>query len=138
MIECYMTFQVPYSLAKSISSTIHYYQEALVQTYSVKKVFLEISPPATLLKKRLWHRCFPVNFVKFLRTPFLTEHLWVNASNYLHLLGEFPDHGLLMTLRYDLFEFTGNFTKFYQQLRNFYIVGQKPLTFFVKHFILDV
>ena len=32
--------------------------------------------PATLLKKRLWHRCFPVNFVKFLRTAFLTEHLW--------------------------------------------------------------
>ena len=29
----------------------------------------------TLLKKRLWHRCFPVNFVKFLRIPFLTEHL---------------------------------------------------------------
>ena len=27
--------------------------------------------PATLLKKRLWHRCFPVNSVKFLRTPFL-------------------------------------------------------------------
>ena len=27
--------------------------------------------PATLLKKRLWHRCFPVSFVKFLRTPFL-------------------------------------------------------------------
>ena len=24
--------------------------------------------PATLLKKRLWYRCFPVNFVK-LRTP---------------------------------------------------------------------
>ena len=28
------------------------------------------SRPVTLLKKRLWHRCFPVNFVKFLRTPF--------------------------------------------------------------------
>ena len=27
--------------------------------------------PATLLKKRLWHRCFTVNFVKFLRTHFL-------------------------------------------------------------------
>ena len=26
---------------------------------------------ATLLKKRLCHRCFPVNFAKFLRTPFL-------------------------------------------------------------------
>ena len=30
---------------------------------------------ATLLKKKLWHRCFPENFVKFLRTPFLTEHM---------------------------------------------------------------
>ena len=27
--------------------------------------------PATSLKKRLWKRCFPVNFAKFLRTPFL-------------------------------------------------------------------
>ena len=27
--------------------------------------------PATLLKKRLWHMYFPVNFAKFLRTPFL-------------------------------------------------------------------
>ena len=26
--------------------------------------------PATLLKKRLWYRCFPVNFPKILRTPF--------------------------------------------------------------------
>ena len=29
---------------------------------------------ANLLTKRLWHRCFPANFVKFLRTLFLTEH----------------------------------------------------------------
>ena len=36
--------------------------------------------PATLLKKRLWHRCFPVNFAKFLRTPFFTEHLRTTAS----------------------------------------------------------
>ena len=27
--------------------------------------------PATLFKTRLWHRCFPVNFAKFLRTLFL-------------------------------------------------------------------
>ena len=26
--------------------------------------------PTTLLKRRLWRMCFPVNFVKFLRTPF--------------------------------------------------------------------
>ena len=27
--------------------------------------------PETFLKKRLWHRCFPVNFAKFLRKPFI-------------------------------------------------------------------
>ena len=32
--------------------------------------------PATLLKKRLQNRCFPVNFVKFLRTAFFIEHCW--------------------------------------------------------------
>ena len=31
--------------------------------------------PAKLLKRRLWHRCFPVNFAKFWRTPFFMEHL---------------------------------------------------------------
>ena len=25
---------------------------------------------------RLWHRCFPVNFVKFLRTRLFIEHFW--------------------------------------------------------------
>ena len=77
------------------------YSEAEVQRCSVKKVFLKISKnslentrarvslliklhaykvaglrPVTLLKRRLWHRCFPVNFMEFLRTPFFTEHLW--------------------------------------------------------------
>ena len=58
--------------------------EAVVHRYSVEKVFLEIpqnsqentyardsfliklqARPATLLKKSLWHRCFPVNVVNF-------------------------------------------------------------------------
>ena len=34
--------------------------------------------PANLLKKRLWHRCFSLNFVKFLRTP--KGHRWTTAS----------------------------------------------------------
>ena len=42
---------------------------------------------ATLLKKRFWYRCLPVNFAKFLRTPFLKEHL-----RWLLLDGEFPDY----------------------------------------------
>ena len=29
------------------------------------------SSKATLLKTRLWHRCFPLNFTEFLRTPFV-------------------------------------------------------------------
>ena len=47
--------------------------------------------PATFLKKWLWYRCFPVNFVKFLKTTFLqntSEQLllllsrWVICINY--------------------------------------------------------
>ena len=36
--------------------------------------------PATLLKKTLWQRCIPVNFVKLLRTPFLHRTPLVVAS----------------------------------------------------------
>ena len=44
--------------------------------------------PATLLKKRFWHRCFPANFTKFLRTPFLQ-----NISRRLLLsLGQCRNH----------------------------------------------
>ena len=37
--------------------------------------FSDCNWTVTLLKKRLWYRCFPVNFAKFLRMSFLTEHL---------------------------------------------------------------
>ena len=42
----------------------------------IQSEYRKIRRPATLLKKRLWHRCFPMNFGKFLRTPFYIEHLW--------------------------------------------------------------
>ena len=32
--------------------------------------------PATLFKKRLWHRCLSMNFEIFLRPLFFTEHFW--------------------------------------------------------------
>ena len=38
--------------------------------------------PATLLKKTLWHRRFPVNFMKLLKASFVTEHLQWAASGY--------------------------------------------------------
>ena len=63
--------------------------EAVIQWCSVKEVLLQILKtsqentcvpeslynkvaslrPATLFKKRLCQRCFPVNFIKFIRTP---------------------------------------------------------------------
>ena len=43
--------------------------------------------PVTLLKKRLWHRCFSVNFSKFLRTLFLQ-----NTSGRLFLFLLIVDH----------------------------------------------
>ena len=71
------------------TTTIQYAIEAVVYRCSVEKVFLEISQNSqenaarasflikcNFIKKRLWYKCFPVNFAKFLRTPFLTEHLW--------------------------------------------------------------
>ena len=87
-----------------INATFIQWTKAAVRRCSVEKVFLEISQnshentcarvsfliklqarPTTLLK-RLWHRCFPVNFAKFLRIPFFTGHLWwllLNGSYYL-------------------------------------------------------
>ena len=49
-----------------------------------KKVFIETPQNSqentcarvSFLKKRLGHRCFPVNIAKFVRTPFFKEHLW--------------------------------------------------------------
>ena len=66
--------------------------EAVARSCSVEKVFLELSqnlqestcPRASFLiklqasaslNKRLWHKCYLVNFAKFLRTPIFTELL---------------------------------------------------------------
>ena len=54
----------------------HITLEYCIDKRSVRKKDIEkVLRPATLLKKRLWHRCFPVNFAKFLRTLFFTEQL---------------------------------------------------------------
>ena len=46
-------------------------QNLVAEVFIERKLYWTLFRPATLLKKRLWHRCFPLNFVKFLRTPFL-------------------------------------------------------------------
>ena len=46
-------------------------------------------PEVNFIKKQLWHRCFPMNFIKFLRILLYTEHLW-----WLFLLQEHVKHGI--------------------------------------------
>ena len=76
-----------------ISNIYHYIKawKSIMNRCSIKKLFLKISQysqesacvgvsslmkmqtfsPAALFKKRLRHRCFPVNYAKFLRIPVL-------------------------------------------------------------------
>ena len=49
----------------------------LCQSLFLNKV---VTGSGTLLKKRLWYRCFHLNFAKFLKTPSVTEHLLMRAS----------------------------------------------------------
>ena len=38
--------------------------------------FTEAAKTCNFNKKRLWHRCFTLNFAKFLRTPFSQNSFW--------------------------------------------------------------
>ena len=62
------------SITKDVVKNFAKFIEHLCQSLFFNKV--AGLRPATLFKKRLWHRCFPMNFVKFLSTPFYIEHLW--------------------------------------------------------------
>ena len=73
-------YRINDSIARSSRSEVIYKKGVL-------KIFAKFTGKhlcqSFFLKKRLWHRCFPVNFSKFLRTPVLTEHLrWL----FLHCL----------------------------------------------------
>ena len=77
---CYDQTQLPYWIMKNQMETeglyntkfgTEWYWSGAIATYRSSRL-----RPATLLKKRLWHRCFPVNFVKFLITSFNINHLW--------------------------------------------------------------
>ena len=59
------------SMKKKVISRnfIKFTEKHLCQSLFINKV-ADLSP-GILLKKRLWNRCFPMNFAKFLRTLFL-------------------------------------------------------------------
>ena len=41
---------------------------------------------ATLLKKRFWQRCFPVNFCEISKNTFFTERVWTTVSKTLQVV----------------------------------------------------
>ena len=60
---------------------------------------LSCRPAATLLKKRLCHRCFPVSFAKFLRTSIFKEHYrWLFMALHLFVIFTISSYSLF-TLR---------------------------------------
>ena len=88
----------------------------------------------TLLKKRLWRRCFPVNFAKFLRTPFSDRTPVVAASIFNNLTDwysrkakAFPTNGLSIT---EVFERFWNF--------NIAFKADVSLEIFVEHWRVSV
>ena len=46
-----------------------------LRNYSDKILLIKILKACNFIKKRLQHRCFPVQFAKFLRTPYFIEHI---------------------------------------------------------------
>ena len=57
----------------------------------------------SLLKKRLWHSCFPVNLAKFLRTPFLQNtsgRLLLKYLNFEQKLPIYTAHHTFLESRY--------------------------------------
>ena len=90
-----------------------YASEAATRGALLKNVSLRISQNSesfrlgTLWKKRLWHRCSTVNFVKFLRTPFLQnisgrlllmrvwlDLCWYSCENIKNILINLTDESL--------------------------------------------
>ena len=97
--------------------------------------------PATLFKKRLWHRCFPVNFAKFLRTPFFTEHLWwllLKDLSGIHFRETYPWFWFLTTLTKTQFQNTLTYQNLFR-LNIFAVYFQlKPIVFTVHIFSITI
>ena len=60
---------------KGLKHKIILYQKEKWQILQVKTIRKEVSSTCKFIKNTLWHRCFPVNFTKFLRTPSFIECL---------------------------------------------------------------
>ena len=88
--------------------SVHWKTEAISSRCSVRKMFLKISQNSqenncarvfsliklstTLLKKRDWHKCFPLNFAKFLKIGFFYRTLLEAGSAKEFMKWSFSQH----------------------------------------------
>ena len=86
MCSCYVFYYSP--LQKQPPEV--YYKKGVLKNFAKFRRKHLCLTPVTLLKKRPWHRCFPLNFAKFLRAPFLQ-----NTSGRLLLPMALPFYGIL-------------------------------------------
>ena len=69
---CYCLFPVSLEAAtRGVLGVLRSFAKLTGKYLCQSLFFNKVAGLRPLLKKRLWYRCFPVNFAKFLRTPFL-------------------------------------------------------------------
>ena len=105
-----------------------------------KSMYLQ-SRPATLLKNRLWHRYFPVNFTKFFRATLLQ-----NTPGRLLLKKDFLNWHLIKVSKLLVFVLISffHYFKYYGQnifsrITVLYLIAKverKEKTFYLKHEII--
>ena len=84
LVLCYFyNFDVPFTEAATCRCSSKELFLKMSQKFSRKYlcwslflIKLHAFRPSSFIKKILQHRCFPVNFLKCLRTSFFIEHLW--------------------------------------------------------------
>ena len=124
----------------------HYYcvrlWEAVAHRYFLKKVLLKIAKNfqknsyardlQLYFKKRLWHRCFPVNFAKFLRTTFFRRTSLVAASRLI--ASSFYSYGKLWLLTVEISFFILNWAVTRASVSQPYVIFiQKDIYPYIEH-----
>ena len=69
-INCYTLFT-----GRSSRPEVFCKKDVLKNFAKFQSLILNKVAVLNFIKKETWQGCFPVNFAKFLRTPFFTEHL---------------------------------------------------------------
>ena len=122
--------------------------DVVVRRCSAKKVFLKVSQNSqenafakvsfliklqTLLKKRLWHRCFPVNFCEIFKNTFFIEHLQTTSSVCFSLGKIFgPSFLVSWIIRFFLLCHNGNFAILKIP---FFVTNMKPCVICTKDYV---